>query len=683
MPVQNQERWLRGKLAWTLVLAMSLLSSAAVLAQPQLPSPASDFTPPALRPGYLNDWQPPSPLPTASTALQGAAGQPAVKPQPFPQMPFPAPMPGATVEGLPGCFGPTCPMPRLPGQPGSIGTAPCPAPATLERYGKYVRGMVDPELTLNLAVGRTRLMSLNTVPKRIQVADETIAPYTLISPKEISLLGKTVGVTVLTIWFTDPKDETKQDVLTYYVRVVPDPEIRKQLEWVYKNLADEINKAFPDSVICLSLVGDKVVVSGHAKDVVEAGQILKLVRAQAYQNQTKNGMSAKDVARIPVERPKAIPGEVGPDGMPPPTTDQYEAAGAPFVINLLRIDGEQQVMLRVTVAEVNRAAARSIGLNFTINSQIGPVFANNTGNINLGGTSGLQNGFGLGGLGFGVGGFNGVNGLATNNFFNGVNTIPGAGIGLGGFNNLPASLDNGQVLLAISALRELQYAKSLAEPNLTALNGQTAHFHAGGEFPVPTVSGYTYAGLQGVSYVPYGVQLSFTPYITERDRIRLVMSAEVSTRDLDNGSVLVGTTAVPTLNIRSFQTTVEICEGQTLAVAGLIQHNLGADSNRVPFFGDLPIIGRLFGFDRVSAGEQELVVLITPVLVHPMGPHEIPPLPGSDLLEPSDLEFYLYSRLESRCGTDFRSPVRTDWGRLIEYFHHTESTYLSGPSGQD
>jgi len=595
-----------------------------------------------------------------------------LQPEPTP-LPYPAALPGskADLSNLGFCYPGTG---RLPGQPGVVGSTPAPSQQTIDNFAKHIKGFIDPQMNLDLAVGRTRLMTLNDVPKRIQVADETIAAYTVISPNEISLLGKCVGVTVITLWFTDPKDATKQEVLTYHVRVIPDPEIRKHLEWVYKELADEINRAFPDSTVCLNLVGDKVVVSGYAKDFVDAGQIIKLVQAQGN-NMVRGGVRARDVARIPVDRQKTNPSELGPDGLPPAGTDQFEVGGAPYVVNLLKVGGEQQVMLRVTVAEVNRAAARSIGMNFTINSHIGPVFAQNTGNIALGGLGTFGNGTGFTGAGVG-----GVAGLA--NGFNGVPPIPGIATGLGGFNNLAASLDQGQVLVAISALRELNYAKSLAEPNLMALNGQTAHFHAGGQFPVPTISGTTYTGLQGVSFVPYGVQLNFTPYILDRSTIRLVVGADVTTRDLDNGQVVIGGTAVPNLNTRSFQTTVELCEGQTLAVAGLIQSNLGGDAVKIPWLGDLPYIGRLFSFDRVSSGEQELVVLITPQLVHPMMAKDVPPLPGFDLFEPTDLEFYLQGRLEGQRMPDWRSPLRTDWWRLHGSFQQTESIYISGPHGQ-
>ncbi len=100
----------------------------------------------------------------------------------------------------------------------------------------------------------------------------------------------------------------------------------------------------------------------------------------------------------------------------------------------------------------------------------------------------------------------------------------------------------------------------------------------------------------------------------------------------------------------------------------------------MPFFGDLPVIGRAFGFDQLNAGEQELVFLITPELVHPLHNEEMPPLPGSDLFEPGDLEFYLLGRLESRRSADYRSPVRTDIHRMINY-HRCEELYIIGPSG--
>jgi pilus assembly protein CpaC len=171
----------------------------------------------------------------------------------------------------------------------------------------------------------------------------------------------------------------------------------------------------------------------------------------------------------------------------------------------------------------------------------------------------------------------------------------------------------------------------------------------------------------------------FTPLVTDKDRIRLTVAAEVSTRDLNSVTNINGAN-ITALNTRNFSTTVELREGQTLAVAGLIQNNLGGDATRVPFFGDLPFVGNLFGFNRVSAGEQELVILVSPELVHPLEPHETASLPGSDVFEPGDLEFFLHTRLESRRLQDYRSPVRTDIHRMARY-RHCEDVFIAGPHG--
>lgn len=565
-------------------------------------------------------------------------------------------------------------LPALWPPPVVVGGAPRPTAETINKVNRFVKEVVDPEVTLDLVTGRTRLMVLKQVPKRIQISDESVAGYTLLSPTELSLLGKSVGITVLTLWFPDPADAKKQTILTYQVRVVPDPEYRERVDRVFKALADEINHAFPNSNVKLCLLGNKVAVSGNARDIEEATQILRVVRANVPSSIFGPGRG-RDTAHIPVDRLKAgrEPGEPEQVGLPPPGVENYELEERhALVINLLRINGEQQVMLKVTVAEVNRSAARSIGMNFSLMNNAGVTyFGNNTGSIITGGLT--PAGAYTGGLipsGFGFG----IPGSAPSLYNNALTQ------GAGGFNNLPVALDNGQILLAINALRDLDYAKSLAEPNLVALNGQTATFQAGGEFPVPVVSTYSNYGLQGVNFIPYGVQVSFTPYITDRDRVRLVIAADVSARDLAAGMTYISGAAVPTLSTRNFSTTVELREGQTLAVAGLIQNNLGADASRVPLLGDLPIIGRAFAFDRLTAGEQELVILITPELVHPMNHKEVPALPGSDMFEPSDVEFYLLGRLESHRPYDYRSPIRTDWQRIREY-RRMERMYLSGPSG--
>ena len=529
---------------------------------------------------------------------------------------------------------------RLPalGNPPLLGATPVPTEKDLEEYKRFIDGVIDPKNTLDLITGRARLIILKATPTRTQIADPLVASFRLIEPQgqQMTIIGSRPGTTVLNLWFADPDKKDKEVVLSYLVRVLPDPEAKERLEAIYKVLETEINKAFPRSRVRLALVGDKLMITGQAHDIAEATQILRIARANAPQSATRPPLSSIPATERPSDplRPDATPG-----------LSSFQVEGGPNVINNLRVPGEQQVMLRVIVAEVNRAAARSIGLNFSfINNRGITTFAQLTGGL-------------LGGA---------------------VGAVGGAG------GNLPVNLDNGQVPVAINALRTLNYARSLAEPNLTTMNGRTATFLAGGQFPVPVLGGFGQngaggGGLQGVQFVPFGVQLSFLPIITDRDRIRLTLNATVSTRD-NAAATNIGGANVPGLNTRTFSTTIELREGQTMAVAGLIQNNIGATASRVPLLGDLPYIGRLASLQQTSAGEQELIVLVTPELVHPLEPHELGPLPGSDIFEPGDMEFYLAGRLESRRSYDYRSPVMTELHRMLRY-RRCEQVYIIGPSG--
>ena len=429
----------------------------------------------------------------------------------------------------------------------------------------------------------------------------------------------------------------------------PDPEAKERLERAYKALEDEINKYYKDTSIRLKVVGDKLVVSGRVRDYLQGGQVLQIIKA----NMSNGG----DAAKMPV-----IPAGGVPDAAASLSPEAFMTAGGNNIINLLEVAGEQQVMLRVVVAEVNRAAARSIGLNFAVTSQQGiTVFANRTGPV----TGGFAaTGFGFGGAGFGS--------------FGG-----GGGGGGGQAANVPFALDAGRLPFALTALKTLQYSRSLAEPTLVTMNGQTAYFQSGGSFPVPIIGGFGNnnggnGGLQGVQYVPYGVIVNYTPYITDRDRIRLSLNATVSTRDL-NTATNIGGGSVAGLISRNVNTTVELRQGETLAIAGLIEYNIGADSTRIPFLGDIPGLNNLTGLQRTQAGEKELVIFITPELVRPLDPGQVAKLPGSEILDPNDCEFYLLGRLEGHCK-DYRSPIRTDLSR-IKMYHTVEQSNVYGPAG--
>lgn len=398
-------------------------------------------------------------------------------------------------------------------------------------------------------------------------------------------------------------------------------------------LESQLRQLFPSSNLRLKEVGNGVAVHGEARDSVQAENIIRLV---------KDAIKARDLeAEQDDSRDNtAIQMSLGSNSVQ--RIDEHILTGQSrrrnsIVVNLLRIRGPQQVTLRVVVAEVNRDAARRFGFSgqysdgkTTVNSTIGPSLL--------------------------------AAGAAAA-------TADAAG-------NLSAILDSGKVRIAMSALRENNLAKTLAEPTLTAMNGEVAKFHAGGQFPVPSVAGFGAGGLQGVEYVPFGVKLRFQPLIVDRDSIRLALDANVSTRNTQTGTTIGGAevaagTDVPGIDSREVTTTVQLRDGETLAIAGLIQSNQGGGSRRIPLIGDVPVLGRLASSDRASAGDQELIILVTPELVTPVAPQNWQPLPGADVFEPDDEEFYLRGQIESRRGFDYGSTRRTDALRRKSYYHES------------
>lgn len=576
------------------------------------------------------------------------------------------PAPGIETPG--GAFSPS---PNSTKQQSSITSrprfgSPKPSEASLELQSRLVRGRKDADLNLDLQVGRPILLNFAIPPFRVQVADTEIANYLDVTETEFSITGVTEGSTVLTVWFRTGEQPDRVETLSYVVRVFPDPEANRRFEAKLAGLEQEINRAFPDSAVRLTFVGQQVIVRGQARDIEDATQILRVVA---------NNVPGGNNDKAPFDPNSVLAGKNSAGSESDNTSipglkstinsfsalnagDLVDAGGIEGVltgnlstgvntrllnsrvINMLEIAGVHQVMLKVTVAEVNRSAARAIGADLSIGEGNRASFFSLLPLATLG--------------------------------------APGTG---GTF-----LVNSGDFRLAINALKTLNLARSLAEPNLVALNGQPAQFQVGGNFPVPVVTGFTAAGLQGVEFVPFGVQLNFLPTVTDGDRIRLRLQATVSTRDESLGTNINanpdggGGTQVAGLNTRNFNTTVELRDGQTLAIGGLVQTNFGATSNKTPGVGDVPYLGRLFSSDGTSYDEQELIVLVTPCLVAPLNRGVELAIPGSDMFEPSDCEFYLRGSLVGCRNEDFRSPARTDLPK-IKAFHRCEQQVIIGQPG--
>jgi pilus assembly protein CpaC len=279
------------------------------------------------------------------------------------------------------------------------------------------------------------------------------------------------------------------------------------------------------------------------------------------------------------------------------------------IVNLFELPGgssSQQVLLQVRFAEVSRRALREVGVSL-FTSPLG--IENTIGRVTTGQFAAPE--------------FEGLQWTKESGDFGSDVTSAEGEFTFSDFLNIFVLNQKYDLGAMIRALRSRGLFQSLAEPNLIAYNGQEASFLAGGEIPVPVVSGVS--GNVSVTFKEYGIRLNFTPTIAG-DTIRLRVRPEVSTLDFANGILLSGF-RIPALSTRRAETDVELRDGQSFAIAGLLNNISQDDVNEVPGLARLPIIGRLFRSSGTRAEQNELMVLITPRLVRPLNPDEVPPLP--------------------------------------------------------
>jgi len=274
------------------------------------------------------------------------------------------------------------------------------------------------------------------------------------------------------------------------------------------------------------------------------------------------------------------------------------------VINQIQVSAPNQISLRVRIAEVSRTTLKELGINWDSLLSVGSfAFGIATGSAAL--TAGqfvTRNGSVLG---------NGT----TNSVF-------------GGFNGQRLDVNG-----VIDALATEGLISVLAEPNLTALSGETASFLAGGEFPVPIPQNGTNITIE---FKKFGVGLAFTPTLMDGDRINLHVRPEVSQLSTV-GAVQLNNFSIPALTTRRAETTVELGSGQSFAIAGLLQNNTQQDNSKIPFLGDVPVLGPLFRSDRFRRNETELVILVTPYIVRPVSGKPLA-APTDGMIPPTDVE---------------------------------------------
>jgi pilus assembly protein CpaC len=211
----------------------------------------------------------------------------------------------------------------------------------------------------------------------------------------------------------------------------------------------------------------------------------------------------------------------------------------------------------------------------------------------------------------------------------------------------------------IDAIKNVGLIKILAEPTLVTLSGKTAQFLAGGEFPVPVPQSSSSGGSNiTIQYKPFGIGLNFTPTVLSNRKISMEISPEVSELDFNNSVSFQGF-IIPAITTRRVSTVVELGDGQTFAIAGLLGDKFVENVRRYPLLADIPIIGALFKTSSFEKNEKELIVLVTPHLVRPLDKAK-QTLPTDQYVEPNDIEFYLFGRLEGIVKPSFPTPNSHD-----------------------
>jgi pilus assembly protein CpaC len=299
------------------------------------------------------------------------------------------------------------------------------------------------------------------------------------------------------------------------------------------------------------------------------------------------------------------------------------------LLDELKVDAPNQVNLRVRFAEVSRDIVKQFGINwqnlYNNGTAVFGLFTAAQTLIPVGAPANAAKVVptipGNGNVAFNTQGQALLGGATVNNLFGGVR------------------LGNSSINALIDALDNHGLVSILAEPNLSAVSGEPAKFLAGGEFPIPVAAGL---GVTGIEWKSFGVSLTFIATIAGDDRISLRVEPEVSQLSNSN-SVSINGLQVPSLTTRRADTTVEMASGQSFAIAGLIQNTLTQQLNKFPWLGDVPILGQLFRSEAFQRDESELVIIVTPYIVHPIETADRAALPTDGLVTPTDGQFIAHA----------------------------------------
>ncbi|THH37239.1 type II and III secretion system protein family protein [Aliishimia ponticola] len=430
--------------------------------------------------------------------------------------------------------------------------------------------------TLNVPMNRAVVVESETPFAELSIANPGIADISSLSDRTIYVLGKSPGLTTLTLL-----DASGQLITNVDVRVAAD----------VTEFKERLRQILPGEKIEVRTANDGIVLSGVVSSAARLQRALDLAERYA------------------------------PDR----------------VSNLMVVGGIQQVMLKVRFAEMQRSVSKSLSSSLALN---GTTF---------GGDLGIN-----GGTGTTVGSGGVANSLSG--------SVPAANENAGamvfGFN-----AGSMQIGILLEALEQKGVVRTLAEPNLVALSGQEATFLAGGEYPVPVSRSDTATGSTGITveYKPFGVEMNFIPRVVDRDIINLELKAAVSAIDPDNGFEVNGF-EIDAFTRRETTTTVEMRDGDSFAIAGLLQDDFLDSSSQLPWLGDVPVLGSLFRSANYQRNQTELVIIITAHLVQPTRGEALA-LPTDRVALPTERDLFLNGNVAGRTN---RRPVKGAAGEVAK-----------------
>ena len=480
------------------------------------------------------------------------------------------------------------------------------------------------ERALLVPLYKSRVVELDAPAKRISVGNPEIADILILRSTQLYVLGKDLGTTNVLLW-----DREDRLIGTVSVEVTHDLQALKA----------KLHSLMPGEEISVYSAQRNIVLAGRVSNVVNMNAAIRIAEGYFKEAENKSGGTGGDSATQFAAKN---------------TSDDKVGE----VINMLSVGGAQQVMLEVKVAEIARTELKRLDVRF--NSILTRSTRWNVGGVNGGGSfpdavikqnillpDGSVDTF-EGRIP--VFGNDAPFGPVIDEFVPNPMSIQDKG--------LFASFLNENFLfnIAFDAAKEKGLAKILAEPTLTTQTGQQAEFLSGGEFPIPVPNGNN--GVT-VEFKEFGIGVKFLPLVLDAGRINLKLNVSVSELiDSNNLSIssdgVSQTFLIPRLTVRSAQSTVELADGQTIGIAGLINENLRETITKFPGLGDIPGLGALFRSQSFQKGETELLILVTPHLVKPMVPGEIR-LPTDKFQEPNDWEFFLGGKLEGRGKKDSKS----------------------------